>query len=433
MAADSLWSSLSPAREALPTLDGDTVADVVVVGGGLSGLWTTYYLLEAEPALDVVLLEAATLGSGASGRGGGWCSAALPPPPAERPGTPEDDDGSWQLRAALRDAVVEVGGAAAAEQVACGFAYGGAVTVARNPAQLARLEQETAALQAWGDDVRMLDAGQVRELVRVEGALGGAVSPDAAVLDPVRLVRGLLDVVQARGARVHEGTRALRVSPGAVVTEQGTVRAPQVVRAVGAWAPQLSGTREVAPLVSTFVATEPLPEFVWAQLGFARHETVVDARRLHVRVRRSDDDRLVVGGPAIPDVGVLERTGDPVGRLHRTVTDMFPVLADVRLTHRWDAPLGLTRDRRPAVGADDDGLAWIAGVRDDAALANLAGRTVAALVTGADDPLVRLPWVNHHAGAWEPRPVRTAGLVASRLADAWADRVDRWTARTARH
>ncbi|WP_218917048.1 NAD(P)/FAD-dependent oxidoreductase, partial [Cellulomonas massiliensis] len=343
-----------------------------------------------------------------------------------------DEEGSVRLRAALRDAVVEVGGTAAAEQIDCGFSYGGAVTVARNAAQLARLERAAEKEQAWGDDVRVLDAAQAREHARAEGVLGGTYSPDAAVLDPLRLVRGLADVVQARGARVHERTRVRRVSPGAVVTDHGTVRTPRVVRAAGAWTCRLSGSRDVAPLVSTFVATEPLPEFVWAQLGFAAHETVLDARRLHVRVRRSDDGRLVAGGPAVPDLGVVERTGDPVGRLHRALTDLFPVLADVRLTHRWDAPLGLRRDGRPAVGYDaDDGLAWIEGVGDDAAVANLAGRTVAALVAGTDDPLVHLPWVGHRSAAWEPEPVRTAGLVASRLADAWADRVDRWTAQRA--
>ena len=118
-----------------PSLDGDTQGDVVVVGAGLTGLWTAYYLLEADPSLDVIVVEQEIAGFGASGRNGGWCSALFPTSPeglARRPGR----GAALAMRAAMRDTVVEVGGVAAAEEIECDFTYGGTVTLARTQPQL---------------------------------------------------------------------------------------------------------------------------------------------------------------------------------------------------------------------------------------------------------------------------------------------------------
>jgi len=420
-------------------LDGDTQADVVIVGAGLTGLWTAYYLLEADPSLDVLLVEQVVAGYGASGRAGGWCSAQLPVS-GDALARAHGWDAAVAMRAAMRDAVVEVGGAAAAELVDCGFAYGGTVTLARNRPQLERVAAEVSAGIAFGDEATLLDADAVRAHVRADGVLGAAYSADCARVQPARLVRGLVDVVLARGARLAEGTRAMRLSPRAVVTDHGTVRARYVVRATEAWSTQLPGSRRsVAPVYSLMIATEPLPDDVWDEIGLGQAETFTDARRLLVYGQRTTDGRLAFGGRGAPyhlrsairpsfdtDAVVSEH-------LRRELVSLFPVLAGTEITHRWGGPIGVPRDWHPSVGLDEDGIAWAGGyVGDGIATSNLAGRTLADLLTGADTALVRLPWVGHRSPEWEPEPVRWAGITAARKAAALVDRTESRTDRTSR-
>jgi len=386
----SLWFDQAEAADPRPArdpLDGDTTADVVVVGAGLTGLWTAYYLLEADPALDVLVVEQDVAGAGASGRTGGWFGAG-PASAAARVAAEHGPDAARTARAALRDAVVEVGGVAAAEQIDGDVAVGGLLTVARSPAQLARLAAEAEAARAWGDEMELLGPGDVAGLVRApgaRGALGGTLAPDVGRLQPVALVRGLVDVLTAHGARVAEGTRALRLSPGAVVTDQGTVRAPLVVRTTGGGRP--AGGRHA-------VATAPLGEDAWAALGLRRGVVLADAGHRPVRALRTADDRLVLSlrsarQPPAPSGQDLAA----VLRLHRALAGLLPPGTPAPVTHAWG--VALAGGPLPALGFDADaGLAWADGGGDDGVAAgNLAGRTLAELLTGGDGALTRLPWV----------------------------------------
>ena len=428
------------ASRARPPLDGDTTADVVVVGAGYTGLWTAYYLLEADPSLDVLVLDAHVAGFGASGRNGGWCSALFPVGPdalARRHGP----QSARAVRAALRDTVVEVGGVTAAEQIDCDFRFGGTVTLARTSPQVDRVAADVAEAGRWGDEAHLLDPLGVAEHVRADGVLAGAWTPDCARVQPVRLVRGLADVVEQRGARIAEGTRALRISPRAVVTDHGTVRCRWVVRATEAWTAQLPGSRrDVVPVYSLMIATEPLPAHVWAQIGLDRGQTFTDARHLVVYGQRTADDRLAFGGRGAPyHVGSrVEPAHDQVPGVHahlrRALTELFPVTAGYEVTHTWGGPLAVPRDWHPSVGLDPaTGIGWAGGyVGDGVGTSNLAGRTLADLVTGADSALVRLPWVGHRSPPWEPEPVRWAGITAARWATRWADATERRTGRSSR-
>ena len=419
-----------------PPLDGDTEADVVVVGAGLTGLWTAYYLTEADPELRVVVVEREFAGFGASGRNGGWCSALFPASAstlARGHGTPA----ARAMRAAMRDTVVEVGGVAAFEEIDCDFAYGGTLRLARSTAQLERARAEADDAARWGDDVTLLDAPATRDRLRATRVLGGTYTPDCARVQPARLVRGLARVVAARGVTIAEGTTALRLSPRAVVTDRGTVRARHVVRATEAWTSQLPGSRrDVIPVYSLMIATEPLPAEVWDRIGLARNETFADYRHLVIYGHRTADDRIAFGGRGAYHAGsridpALEHPPRMRDQLRHTLVEMFPELAEASITPAWGGPLGIARDWQASVGLDArTGLAWAGGyVGDGLATTNLAGRTLADLITGHDSALTRLPWVGHRSPRWEPEPARWLGVNAGLAAAVAADAEERLTRR----
>jgi len=424
-----------------PALLADTEADVVVVGGGLTGLWTAYYLTERDPSLAVLVLEAEIAGFGASGRNGGWCSALLPTS-AEAMAAEHGADAARAMRAAMRATVREVGDVAAREGIACDFVLGGTVTLARSGPQLARARAEAAAAGPWGDEVAFLDAAATAEVVRSRGALGATYTPDCARLQPARLVRGLARVVEARGVRIAERSCAVEIAPHRVTVEtegsRSTVRARHVVRATEAWTSHLAGSRRaVAPVYSLMIATEPLPAAFWDQVGLERRETFTDHRHLIVYGQRTADDRLAFGGRGAPYHwgSAIEPGFDHVPRvfsaLRRTLVDLFPAVRDARVTHAWGGPLGIARDWHASVGLDvATGTAWAGGyVGDGLSTTNLAGRTLADLITGTDSALTRLPWVGHVSPAWEPEPLRWLGINAGlRLAVA-ADAEERLTRR----
>jgi glycine/D-amino acid oxidase-like deaminating enzyme len=383
----SVWTRALPDRRPADPLDGDTTADVVIVGGGLTGLWTAYYLLDADAALDVLVLEAGIAGHGAATRGLGACSADLSIGP-ERLALAFGREAASDVRAAMRDAVVEVGGALALEQVECGFAFGGAVRLARNAAQAERLGELVASSSGWGDEWTYLDAADVEQHVAVPGVLAGAWTPDCAVLDPARLVRGLLEVLVSRGVRFAERTTALRISPHAVVTDRGTVRAPHVLSAVEASAPSLATGRTLAAVPAHGLATVPLGADAWAQIGLEPGIVVGEAAHLPVHARRTTDSRLVLTGAG------------PADRLDRALAELFPA-APVTGAVRWSGHLGVPRDGMPSVHLDPTGVGGAGGFgASGVAAANLAGRTLADLVCGIDSPLVHLPWVGHRSPQW---------------------------------
>jgi len=424
--------------EARAPLDGDAEADVVVVGAGLTGLWTAYYLTEADPELRVVVVEREIAGFGASGRNGGWCSALFPVSAAAI-AREHGEAAAQALRAAMRDTVVEVGGVAAFEEIDCDFAYGGTITLARSAAQLERARAEADDAGQWGDDVTLLSATQATERLGASRVLGATFTPDCARVQPARLARGLARVVEARGVTIVEGTTALRLSPRAVVTDHGTVRARHVVRATEAWTAELPGSRrDIVPVYSLMLATEPLPADVWERIGLRRGETFADHRHLIVYGQRTADDRIAFGGRGAPyHAGSrIDPAFDRAPRVHahlrRALDDLFPAVAGAVITHTWGGPLGIARDWQPSVGLDErTGLAWAGGyVGDGLSTTNLAGRTLADLLTGHDSALTRLPWVDHRSPLWEPEPARWLGINAGFTLAVAADAEERLTRRS---
>ncbi|GLY30206.1 FAD-binding oxidoreductase [Kineosporia sp. NBRC 101731] len=433
-----------------PGLDGDLTVDVGIVGGGLTGLWTAYYLLRADPTLRVAVLEAEIAGFGASGRNGGWCSALFPVG-VQAMARHHGLGPALDMRRAMNETVDEVGRVAAAEGIDCHFVKGGTIELARSAVQLERVRTSVAADEARGgiDQYEIWDAAQTAARVRASGVVGAGFTASCARLQPALLVRGLADVVERLGGQVLERTPALEILPrtpdngtgGAgprVRTARGTVYAQHVIRATEAWTSQLPGTRRaIAPIYSLMVATEPLPASFWSSVGLSRGETFTDARHLVIYGQRTADDRIAFGGRGAPyhfgsriDPS-FDRHPRVFAALRRTLTELFPALRDFGFTHSWGGPLGIARDWNASVGLDaSSGIGWAGGyVGDGLSTTNLAGRTLADLVLGHDTELVHLPWVGHRSPTWEPEPLRWLGTNAGLTAMTAADTEERLTKR----
>jgi glycine/D-amino acid oxidase-like deaminating enzyme len=429
------WDGLPGPVRVRPGLDGDTEVDVAIVGGGLTGLWAAYYLHRADPGLSIAVLERDVAGFGASGRNGGWCSALFSVSEASLDKRCGPGSGRAQ-RLAMQETVREVGRVVTAEGIECGFHQGGTVVLARTPAQLERTHTEVAEARARGvdeSDLAFLAPADARERVGATDVLGGTFTPHCAAVDPARLVRGLADVVERRGVRILEQTEVVALAPGRVTTTRGTVRARTVVRATEGYTRTLAGhQREVIPVYSLMIATEPLGDAFWADHGLADRETFADHRHLVIYGQRTGDGRMAFGGRGAPyHFGSTIRPeydrDDAVhDALRRTLVELFPALSEAAVTHRWGGPLGITRDWFSSVGMDPGTrLAWAGGyVGDGVSTTNLAGRTLADLVTGADSDLTRLPWVNHRSPKWEPEPFRYVGINAGLRLAGTADRAE---------
>src|SRR5215831_3469977 len=300
----SFWHDTVPGTlEPGDPLPGDLDADVAIAGAGYTGLWTAYYLSRADPGLKIAVCERDIAGFGASGRNGGWCSALFPASLGKLERM-SGRDAAIGMQLAMQATVDEVGRVAAAEGIDCHWAKGGTLQLARSSTQLERAREEVAEARSFGfgeEDLRLLSAADARALAGAAGVVGGTYTPHCAAIHPARLARGLAETVRRRGVSLFERTPVRRIDPGRLVTARGTVRARYVIRATEGYTAQLPGLRRtVAPVYSLMIATAPLPEPVWAEIGLATRPTFSDLRHLIIYGQRTADGRLAFGGRGAP-------------------------------------------------------------------------------------------------------------------------------------
>jgi len=460
---NSFWfDSLPEPVVARDRLTSDLEVDVAIVGGGYTGLWTAYYLSGIDPHLRIAVLEQEVAGFGASGRNGGWCSAFFAASP-ERLARREGNEAMHRLRRALQETVDEVGAVAASEGIDCHYRKGGSISLARSEAQVARARAEIESLRGLRigeDDVRWCEPAEARSLVAARDVLGAIYTPHCAAVHPARLVRGLAVAGESRGVRIFEQTPVRRISAAGpsgrlrrLETPGGRIRAEVAVLATEGYTSLLPGNRRrVLPLYSLMVATEPLGDEVLAALGgtspghgSARGDqasgsatdgrsahaglpsgglrsgvTFTDGRHLLIYGQLTADGRLAFGGRGAPYHfgSSVADSFDQVPAVHsalrETLGQLFPSLGDVRLTHTWGGPLGVHRDWHPSVVFDRSaGLATAGGyVGDGVGTSNLAGRTLADLISGQQTDFTSLCWVGHRSPQWEHEPLRWAGVNA---------------------
>jgi glycine/D-amino acid oxidase-like deaminating enzyme len=418
-------------------------ADVCIVGAGYTGLWIALEVLRADPTRAVVLLEAEIAGYGASGRNGGAVIAQLNGSRAyweQRGGR----DGAVAMERAVQGSVDEVGTAVRREGIDCAFAKNGVVMVARSDLEAERFRASIEEDRAYGiGGTAYLDAAEVGARVRVDGAVGARFNENCASIHPGRLVRGLADAVERLGGVIHEGTRVERIDPGVATTRRGLeVRAPIVVRATEAYTESLrSHRRTMVPVHTSMLATEPIDERVWEEIGWRGREALL-AEHPFLHLQHTADGRITIGGDdnrvpyrfgsaPSPDTPTPER----VARMYRAeLVRLFPALRDVRIEHGWQGIFAAPRNWAPGVGLDrSTGIGWAGGyVGEGVAAANLAGRTMRDLILGHETELTTLPYVGAPARRWEPEPLRAVGAVAIAALRQFGDRREARTGRPSR-
>ena len=409
-------------------LEGDTTADVVILGGGYTGMWTAWFLKEREPDLDVVLLEADICGGGPSGRNGGFCDGWWGHL-GDLISTYGEADAIELLMTAGRSPT-EIGAWCEAHGVDAWFTHAGDLAVVTAPTHEGRFAGliSTAARLGLEDEYLILTAEEVRERCDSPVFLGGMLIPDAANLHPARLARGLRRVLIERGVRIHEGTPVTRFrgsSPAVAETPAGTVRAAEAVIGLGAWATWWKAFKPKTTVRGSYIViTEPAPERL-KEMGWTGGEQIRDLRSSIHYARTTPDGRIALGlGGLQPD---LARSIDHrydyhpryAERVARDLVRLFPTFDGVGIEAAWGGPInvsGLTMPFFGSMGRAGNVHYGLGYTGNGVAPSHLGGKILAALAARADDGFTRLGVVTREPKRFPPEPIRSPGMLVANAA-----------------
>lgn len=411
--------------EPCPPLARDVTADVVIIGGGFTGLWTAWHLLEHAPGTRIVLLEADIVGGGASGRNGGFLTAwwDMLPTLIARFGP----QGGHAIAQAVAEAPAAIGDWARRHDVDAWFVPAGSILAASSPVQEGGWSGILEAAASLGEQDRFVElaAAELRARCRTPVLGGGLLVTGDATVQPARLVRGLRRVLLGRGAAIHEGTRvtSIRREGDRVVARTASgaiVRASQAVLGLNAWAAGWPGAGFGSRMItwsSYMVLTEPIPERL-REIGWTGGEGIGDLRFTNHYFRTTCDGRIAFGGGG-GRAGYGGRLGDWVERdrgsaalAARGFRRIFPMLDDVRVVDAWGGPIDISPDHLPSFGTLPVGrIHWGHGFSGSGVGPTwLGGQILAALAQDRlDDPVARLGLVGSRPRPFPPEPFRSVG------------------------
>jgi len=417
-----------------PALTGADAAELAVIGGGFSGLWTALLAKERDPARVVVLLEGRRIAWGATGRNGGFCSASLTHGISnglDRFATEIDtlERLGRQNLDQIEQAIVDYG-------IDCDFARTGELSVATADWQLGGLADAAAAARKLGGDVCLLDAGQVRSELNSPTYLGGMWDRDGcATLDPARLAWGLRRACLQAGVRIYEHTPVRAIEPGrrslALRTPAGVVRADRVALATGAFAPLLRRLRYyVVPVYDYVLVTKPLTAAQLASIGWQHRQGVGDSGNQFHYYRLTADNRILWGGyDAVYYYGSkiaasLDQRPETFAALADHFYATFPQLDGIEFTHSWGGVIDTCTRFCAFFGTAHDGrLGYVAGHTGLGVGASRFGANVMLdLLSGERTELTELELVRTKPLPFPPEPLRAAGIGLTRWSLARADR-----------
>ena len=377
--------------------------DVAIIGGGFSGLWSAFHLIQLNPNLKVAVFEAKEFGFGASGRNGGWASSDYPVYRAtleKRHGVEKTD----ALFAALSNAIDEIGEFAREFAPEAHFVKAGTVMFARNAAQEKRLRKMADELHIWRDK------SELSELIRISGMRGGLFNPECATVNPGGLLKGLFNFLNSKGVVLVDNSFATAI-PGGVLVNNQVVKAQIVIQATEVYG---EPGREFIPLYSQMVATAPIPDEIWDEIGVKQRFTFAEGSHLINYAQRTADNRLAIGGrgATYPFGSKLRNEKEMTESVHQNIRNLarkwFPQIKDVEFTHAWGGAVAITRDWEPYVQFDkSSGFGKLGGYAGDGVtMSFLAGKIMANLITEQSNEITKLHFVNRKIRTWEPEPLR---------------------------
>ncbi|MFF0310328.1 NAD(P)/FAD-dependent oxidoreductase [Streptosporangium sp. NPDC004379] len=424
----------SPAKpEPLPRLLKDTTADLAVVGGGFSGLWTALMAKERDPSLDVVLLEGRGIGWAASGRNGGFAVASLTHGLAnglER--WPEEITTLERLGRANLD---EIGETVGRYGIDCDYERTGELHVATEPWQLDEMHESVRAARELGLDHDVLGRDEIRAEVNSPTYVGGYWERDGcAMIDPARLAWGLRRACLELGVRVHERTPVRHIRDNRatmdLVTPRGTVRAARVALGTGVFQPLLRRLKHfLVPVYDYALVTEPLSPEQLASVGWRNRQGVGDSANQFHYYRLTADNRILWGGyDAVYYNGgrirpEYEQRDETFAKLAEHFFTTFPQLDGVRFTHRWGGVIDTCSRFSAFYGQAHGGrLAYAVGYTGLGVAATRFGANVMLdLLAGEPTERTGLRMVQEKPIPFPPEPVRSAGIQMTRWSLARAD------------
>jgi glycine/D-amino acid oxidase-like deaminating enzyme len=426
--AHGYWLEEAPGVEVAPELRGELTADVVIVGGGYTGMWAAWHIKQLEPEASVVLLEADRCGFGPSGRNGGFCNLMWFSLPNMRQRW--GDEGALAVARAAEEAAVGIGEFCAVERVEAWYRHGGYLQVSTAEAHDAVWAMALDACRELGADdaIEPLSKAQVAEHCASPAFRGGAYYPEAATVQPARLALGLRERLRARGVEVFERSpvsRVVRSGTGVEVhAEGGVLRAQRAVLAVGAAAKASGGPfhRRLSVASSHIVLTEPVPELL-AEIGWTGGECITDSRALINYFRTTPDGRIAFGwggghiGMGARLRGRTELDPEVASLAAKHLWDYFPGLEGRAITHAWGGPIDASPTHLPLVLPLRGGRAFAAAgyTGNGVGPSHMVGRTLASLALDRRDDPSRLAFVDPSPPRVPPEPFHWLGGEAIRL------------------
>lgn len=430
MAPRSLWL-----REALAAEDPAETsellesirADVCIVGGGYTGLWTALRVSELEPGATIVVLEADICGGGPSGRNGGFALSWWPK--IETLVKRLGDEEAFRLVRASTDAVAELGAFCAQEGLDAHYVRGGWLWTATSPAQLGSWDGAVDAAERAGEHpFEVLSAEEVQRRTGSPAHLAGVYEEGAATVQPAFLARGLGRVARARGIRIFEGSRMVSLDRdrGVVRTQSGSVQAGAIVLATGAWLsaiPELRGA--IVAVSSDMIATAPLPERL-EEAGWTGGEAISNSRLMVHYYRTTSDGRIAFGQgghrhafDGRVDDEFFGQSLSAARSLEHDLARLVPFARGVEVTHTWGGPIDRTVDGLPIFGRLAGAVPIVYGVGysgNGVAPSLTAGKILASSALERDDEWAGCGLNRGVAGRFPPEPVRYVGGFVVRAA-----------------